>query len=162
MRYLLLVLAAMLTIGCTGGRGTLKPSEAEIAAWWIEDLCHGQRREPDELRLVEGSKGMLALAAWCGSPDHPGIVSRLPAIIESRRRRWPVLRAGLAGGDIIASGGRVRATPDAPAAVHELVDAEMQERERGDTIALTVGLAEARSAAAWASAVAEARATLDR
>lgn len=158
---LVLVVAVLVAGGCAGGRGTLRPSEAEIAAWWVEDVCHGSPRDPDELRLAGGSPGILALAAWCGSPEEPGPHGPLPLMLAERRQRWADLRNDLKRGDVRSDGG-LRAIFDAAPAVQARAAKETQDRAMIDALAITIGLADGRAAEAWSDAVARARAALDR
>lgn len=164
----LIAVAALLTcLGCAFRPASAwQPAEAEIAAWWCEDVAHGLVRDPGELDLVAGSPRAADVARWAAGSDLAGRWD-MPHRLAARKARWPAIQALLASGEAIRAGDSGLLSP-APgvvparrSAVSTLVDAENDDRRFIDAIVRTVGRPDPGVERAHDAAVRCARRTLD-
>jgi hypothetical protein len=87
---------AMLVIGiggltACGPARALRDDEATIAAWYVEDLAHGNPRDPGEIALVEHSEAMARLEPLLGGSTMADGNQPLQPV-AARRERWATLR----------------------------------------------------------------------
>jgi hypothetical protein len=140
MRVFVLIMALGVVIGC-GDRRNLRPDEAEITAWWIEDVAHGSDRRPEELRLVDASERMGAIAQWAEGSEIRG-VHTLPQQLQARRNRHAVITDFARQGLVVLRthdamlAPRPGLDPDARALVEPVVDAEDRDRRVIEAIIL--------------------------
>ncbi len=167
MRALLLMFAlALLLSACAAARVSWRPDEAEIVAWWCEDVAHGQPRRAEELQLIDGSDRMEKVAAWAMGDDIRG-ERRPPRMLAARIQRLPMLKNFFADGLVLLfDGGLVAPRPGLDAIeralVEPLVDAENQDRRALDAVLLALTDAPGRMQDVYLAAAVKARTELDQ
>jgi hypothetical protein len=169
-----LTLAGMLLLlsaipACQGIRRDFTFDEAELVAWYVEDVAHGALRRPEELITASPSEGLLQIAQWARgrSTGEAADLSQQPRQLEARRRRWPVLRGMITGGLVtVAAGGRLvlagQATPHERDLVLGIISDEERERDAIDVLVLNFSHAGNAAARRYRDAVFRARQRHDR
>lgn len=165
-RLVVLALAGLLLVlgGCRDRR-SWRADEADIVAWWVEDVAHGHPRRAEELQLVGGSERMARVAEWAGGSEIRGSRS-YPPLLDARRQRRALLTGLCRQGLIVLTPAGLLAPrpgldPTEARLVEPAVDSENLSRRQLDS--LLVQMADARPAAAEAylAAVKAARLDLD-
>jgi hypothetical protein len=158
------ILLGVLLASCEQERG-LPPDQMDLVAWYIEDVAHGNARDPGELVLPDAGEAMSKIAIWlAGGQVRDQHIP--PKQLETRRDRWPALRSLFLQGQVVAlEDGLVAPSPgldsDDRLYVLPVVDAENHDRRNID--ALVIGLSAADHAAArhWLGRSSTARHALD-
>ena len=164
MRRLLLITLVVLT-ACGGGpRRELAPQEADLVAWWCEDIARGHQRSAGELRTEHASAALARVATWAGTRSPSG---DLPQQLATRRARWPVVRSLLEQGVLVlVEPGLVAVRPDASADERSLAqpvaDSENQERRTLEALVLSLAQPDDAVTRRYRSALRAARFTLDQ
>ncbi len=166
MRLSVLALAVLLA-GCLSRPAEAwQPDRAEAVAWWIEDVAHGQPRQPGEVDMVDGGPGDAAIARWA-SGSRFGERWVPPRQLAARKSRWPAVAAALAEGLAVPVGGTglLAPSPGVPplrrAEIDTLVDAENADRRFLDQLLLTLGSPDPAVEDAYRAAARTARLRLD-
>lgn len=135
MRLRLLLL--LLPTACLAPRVALTPTEIELVAWYMEDVCHGFPRRPGELAAVEASEGLEGIAAWAVGTVRDGDTVAHPDRLEARRTRWRLLASAAGAGQLRTTSEGVLELVPAPAdmkpvdrQVRELLAADLARENR--------------------------------
>lgn len=108
-------------------RTALTANEAEMVAWYVEDIAHGLPRDPGELMLQQSSDGMDAIASWAtGSRRDDRLVGQ-PKPLQARLERWGLLARGLRA-------TAVRTTPDGLLRLQDGGLSAAQQRSLGELV----------------------------
>lgn len=160
-----LAIGAVLLLGaCDGSRG-VAPEQVDLVAWYVEDVTHGNTRDPRELELPDSTAELAQIATWLSGTTVRD--QRMPPRqLAARRDRWPVLRAlFLQGQAVVLDDGLVAANPKAPkedqAYALPIIDAENRDRRTIDSLLIGMAEADHRGAKAWLARLAAARMALD-
>lgn len=162
---LALLLAAVFACAC-GDRRNLTRDEAEIVAWYVEDVAHGIPRRPEELRLVEGSQRVGRIADWMMGNDIRG-VREPPALLQARRNRLQLVSNLMKQGLIVAApdSGLLAPRPGLELVEREvaepIVDSENRDRRSLDGIILSMADAPKAITERYLAVVRRARLELD-
>jgi hypothetical protein len=171
-RRLLLALCAclpLLLIGCNEPRG-VAADDIDLVTWFIEDVVHGNPRNPQELVLPDSSEEMERIATWFASSQTPDPKNRAlyqpPRQLAERSDRWPVLKAlFLQGQAVVLDDGLVAANPqlekDDRAYALPIIDAENHDRRTIDALVISMARAERSQSKVWVARFAAARVALD-
>jgi len=165
VRPILFALLLLAVSACAGGpRRELTPREAELAAWWCEDVAHGHQRTAGELRTEDASAALQRLATWAETHSSLG---DLPQQLASRRARWPVVRSLLGQGLLVmVEPGLIAVRPDASAEerslVQPVVDSENQERRTLEALILSLTQPDDAITRRYRAALRAARLELDQ
>lgn len=143
----------------------LPPEHADLIAWYIEDVAHGNVRKSDELVLTPSSDAMERVATWLAG----GMVRDQhipPRQVASRRERWPALKAlYLQGLVVVLDDGLVAATPtlakEDQAYVLPVIDSENLDRRSINALVISMVQADRNEASLWLARSATARIALD-
>ena len=164
MRLLLLI--ALLALAACGGspRREFVAGEADLVAWWCEDVARGHARSAGELRTEDSSAALERVAAWAGTRS---AVGDLPQQLAARRARWPVVRSLLRQGLLVlVEPGLVAVRPDASADDRSLAqpvaDAENQERRTLEALVLSLAQPDDATTRRYRAALRAARIGLDQ
>jgi hypothetical protein len=159
------LLPVFLLLAACGGapRRDLAPGEAELVAWWCEDVARGQRRSAGELRTEHASAALGRVAAWAETPSASGA---WPQQLATRRARWPVVRSLLRQGVlVVVEPGLLAVRPgagaDERALAQPVADAENQERRTLEALVLSLAQPDDAITRRYRSALRAARTTLD-
>jgi hypothetical protein len=157
---------AALALAACGDRRNLRPDEAEIVAWWIEDVAHGLPRRAEELRLVDASERMAHVADWASGDEIRG-ERQPPRLLLARRNRHALLATMLEHGQAVLDGkGLLAPRPGLELAEREVVepvvDAENRDRRQLDAIVLALADVQQDGAADFLAAARKARTELDQ
>ncbi len=167
--HLALVVALAVTLLATsscGDRRNLTVDEAEIVAWYVEDVSHGIPRRPEELRLVEGSQRIGRIAEWMMGNDIRG-VREPPALLQARRNRLRLLGDMMKQGLIVSApdSGLLAPRPGMELVEREVVepvvDSENRDRRALDGIILSMADAPGGISERYLAVVRRARLELD-
>ncbi len=163
MLALLACLPFVLT-GCGAARG-VNNDNIDLVTWFIEDVAHGQTRNPQELVLPNSSEEMERLATWLtgtsvGDQYHP------PRQLANRRERWSVIKTLFRQGQaVVLDDGLIAASPQLPkddqAYALPIIDAENLDRRALDALVIAVAKAEHAQAKVWLAHSSAARLALD-
>ncbi|HEX3133895.1 MAG TPA: hypothetical protein VHX44_09985 [Planctomycetota bacterium] len=157
-------LILLLMSGCGDARG-VNTTEVDLVAWFIEDLVHGNPRNPQELVLPNSSEEMERIATWlAGGTVRDQYLP--PRQVADRRDRWPALKALFRQGQaVVLDDGLVAANPlvskDDQAYALPIIDAENLDRRAINALLISMSKAERPEAKVWLARAAEARITLD-
>jgi hypothetical protein len=150
---------------CGPVRG-LPPEQAELVAWYIEDVIHGAHRQPTELILPNPAPGMERVASWLAGGHIKGTLVH-PRQIDERIRRWSALRSLFLQRQVVVLNDGLVAP--APALTREdltyvlpVVDAENQDRRSIDALIISLSNADHAAAKSWVAWSASARLALDK
>jgi hypothetical protein len=150
--------------GCGNVRG-LADEQAELVAWYIEDVARGTTRNPDELVLPMSTPEMERIAGWlAGSQIKEQRVQ--PSQINERQKRWSALHALFLQGEVmILTDGLVAPSPTLSRAdqiyILPIVDAENQDRRSIDALIISISKTDHNGAQRWLAMSAAARLALD-
>lgn len=158
------VLSPLLISGCGGPRGVVS-DDIDLVTWFIEDVVHGNQRNPQELVLPDSSEEMERLATWLAGTSirdqyHP------PLQVAARRDRWPALKALFRQGQaVVLDDGLVAANPQVAKEDQSyalpIVDAENLDRRAIDALVIGLARADRSQAGLWVARAAAARIALD-
>lgn len=159
-----LALVLVLVSGCGEPRG-VPTTDVDLVVWYIEDLVHGNPRNPQELVLPNSSEEMARIATWLAG----GTVREQhlpPKQVASRRDRWPVLKSLFRQGQaVVLDDGLVAANPlvskDDLTYALPIIDAENLDRRSINALLIGMSKAERAEAKVWLARTAEARINLD-
>ena len=158
------LLLALMLWGCSEPRG-LPPENMDLVAWYIEDQVHGNARKPEELVLTTSTPEMEKVAGWLsGTTVRDQHIS--PRHLESRRLRWPAIKAlFLEGHVVVLNDGLVAAIPSLPkedqAYVFPVIDSENIDRRHIDALMISMINADSTETKQWLARSAAARIALD-
>lgn len=154
---------------CGESRGVVS-DDIDLVTWFIEDVVHGNSRNPQELVLPDSNEEMERLALWLAdgqardaqTPDR----YQPPPQVASRRDRWPVLKAlFLQGQAVLLDDGLVAANPQLEkedrAYALPIVDAENHDRRTLDALVISMARADRSQAKVWLARSVAARLALD-
>ncbi len=165
-RWLLLsiVSCALLSTGCGEPRG-VTGDHIDLVVFFIEDIAHGQQRNPLELKVSNATAEMNRIALWLG-----GIVGREsyqpPQQLANRRDRWPEVKALFVQGHaVVLDNGLIAANPksrreDQTYAL-PIVDAENLDRRSLEALVISIARCTHAEAKTWVAQFAAARIQLD-
>lgn len=162
---LLLVLLLFVLAGCGGApRRELAPREADLVAWWCEDVARGHDRSPGELRTEDASAALARLATWASTRS---AIGDLPQQLVSRRARWPVVRSLLRQGVLVlVEPGLLAVDPGASADERSLAqpvaDTENQDRRTLEALVLALAQPDDATTRRYRAALRAARFDLDQ
>lgn len=165
MRVATLLVLLLLAVACgSAPRRELTPREAELVAWWCEDVARGLARSPGELRIEQSSAALERVANWAGTRS---AIGDLPLQLSARRARWPVVRSLLRQGIlVVVEPGLVAVRPDAPADERSLAqpvaDTENQERRTLEALVLSLAQPDDGTTRRYRAALRKARMELDQ
>jgi hypothetical protein len=159
-----LALVLLLLSGCGEPRG-VPTTDVDLVTWYIEDLIHGNPRNPQELVLPDSSEEMERIATWLAG----GTVREQylpPKQVAARRDRWPVLKALFRQGQaVVLDDGLVAANPkvskDDLTYALPIIDAENLDRRSITALLIGMSKSERIEAKVWIARTAEARVALD-
>jgi hypothetical protein len=150
--------------GCGAVRG-VDNDNIDLVTWFIEDVAHGQTRNPQELVLPNSSEEMERLATWLTGTSvrdqyHP------PRQLASRRDRWSVIKALFRQEQaVVLDDGLIAANPllskDDQSYALPIIDAENLDRRALDALVIAVAKAEHAQAKVWLARSRAARLALD-
>lgn len=98
LRHAPWLLSILLLSGCLREPQQLTSHEIQRVVWFSESVAHGLERDPYELVNAGATEGMQNIALWALGHVEDITPVRLPSQLESRARRWPLLREGLRRG----------------------------------------------------------------
>lgn len=154
---------------CSEPRGVAS-DDIDLVTWFIEDVVHGNSRNPQELVLPDSSEEMDRIALWLASSQKLDLQTRdryqPPRQIASRCDRWPVLKAlFLQGQAVLLDDGLVAANPQLEkedrAYALPIIDAENLDRRTLDALVISMARAERSQAKVWLARSTAARLALD-
>ena len=162
----ILLFLGLLALAACGGapRRDLAPQEAELVAWWCEDVARGHARSAGELRTEDASAALERVATWAVTRSSIG---DLPQQLATRRARWPVVRSLLKQGLLVlVEPGLVAVRPDASADERSLAqpvaDSENQERRFLEALVLSLAQPDGVITRRYRAALRAARLELDQ
>ena len=149
---------------CGQPRG-VSSDDIDLVTWFIEDVVHGNSRNPQELVLPDSSEEMERLAGWLADGQARDRYQPPPQV-ASRRDRWPVLKAlFLQGQAVLLDDGLVAASPqlekDDRAYTLPIIDAENHDRRTIDALIISLARADRSQAKVWLARSVAARLALD-
>lgn len=158
------VLSPVVFTSCGDPRG-VRHDHIDLVTWFIEDIVHGNPRNPQELVLPDSTPEMQRIATWLIGTSvrdqyHP------PRQVAARRDRWPALKAlFLQDQAVILDDGLVAANPrvakEDQAYALPIIDAENLDRRALDALLISMARADRSAAAAWVARFTAARIALD-
>lgn len=158
------VLSPLLITACGEPRGVVT-DDIDLVTWFIEDVVHGNPRNPQELVLPDSSEEMQRLATWLAGTSvrdqyHP------PLQVATRRDRWPALKALFRQGQaVVLDDGLVAANPQLPKEDQSyalpIVDAENLDRRAINALVISLARADRSEATTWVARATAARIALD-
>jgi hypothetical protein len=159
-----LLCSPLLVSACGEERGATA-DDIDLVTWFIEDVVHGLRRDPQELVLPDSTEEMSRISTWLGGSSTPDRYQP-PRQVATRRERWPVLKAlFLQGQAVVLDDGLVAASPKLPKEdltyALPIIDAENLDRRAIDALLISLARADHRSAKVWVARAAAARIALD-
>ncbi|TVR42905.1 MAG: hypothetical protein EA402_10655 [Planctomycetota bacterium] len=145
------LIGLLLAMGCQRPGSVLAREELQLIAWYVEDVAHGQLRDPGELALLDGSDGVRRVAEWAWGSRSDGRLVRHPDPLAARRGRWALLAQGLGAGRIVyTQTGQLALAPqprDPQAAVEDAAwqgtlrqAVELENRDRVATTSILLAL----------------------
>jgi hypothetical protein len=160
-RFLLLA-SSLFLLSCTNVRRDWRPDEITLIAWYVEDIAHGAQRVPGELVTPDASEALKRIYVW----SRPSAGERQPRQLESRRTRWPALRALIGEGAVATNKAGFlvvtgEASTDEARIGRELVAAENTDRQSIDLMMLSLAKTNDAGARRYAEAVTSARKKMD-
>lgn len=165
-RTLLIALACspLLLPACGEPRG-MSRDHIELVTWFIEDVAHGNVRNPQELVLPDSNDELERIASWLAGGSERDQYQP-PRQIASRRDRWPVLKAlFLQSQAVVLDDGLVGANPqqskEDQAYALSIIDAENLDRRALDALVISMARANHSAAKIWLARSTAARLTLD-
>jgi hypothetical protein len=159
-----LLVASLLMSGCGEPRG-VNTTDVDLVVWYIEDVVHGNPRNPQELVLPGSSDEMARIATWlAGGTVRDQYLP--PRQIAERRDRWPALKALFRQGQaVVLDDGLVAANPlvskDDQTYALPIIDAENLDRRAINALLISMSKAERPEAKVWLARSTDARITLD-
>ena len=154
---------------CGEPRGVVS-DDIDLVTWFIEDVIHGNSRNPQELVLPDSNEEMERFALWLAdgqardaqTPDR----YQPPPQVAFRRDRWPVLKAlFLQGQAVLLDNGLVAANPQLEkedrAYALPIIDTENHDRRTIDALIISIARAEHSQAKVWLARSTAARLALD-
>lgn len=159
-----LALSPLFLTACSEPRG-MKRDHIDLVTWFIEDVAHGNVRNPQELVLPDSSEELERIATWLAGGNVRDKYQP-PRQVASRRDRWPVLKAlFLQNQAVVLDDGLVGANPqrskDDQAYALPIIDAENLDRRALDALVISMARAERSAAKVWLARSTAARLTLD-
>lgn len=161
---LCVVACALLSSGCGDPRG-VAGDQIDLVAWYIEDVAHGQPRNPQELRVTNPTPEMDRIATWLAGTtvreQH-----QPPRQLASRRDRWPEVKALFVQGHaVVLDDGLIGANPKASREDQTyalpIVDAENRDRRSLEALLISMAKCNHAEAKTWVARMAAARVQLD-
>lgn len=165
IRLIAVVAVTLALAGCGSTSRGFPSAQAELVAWYIEDVAHGVDRRSQELELAEPTPAMTRIAAWAAGNEVRGIRT-LPYHLSARRERWSVMRTLLRSGMVVVlDSALVAARPGLERGdldyVLPLVDAENHDRRSLDVLVLTLSESGVDDTKRYRTASIQARLHLD-
>lgn len=159
-----LALSPLFLTACGEPRG-LSRDHIDLVTWFIEDVAHGNVRNPQELVLPDSSEEMERIATWLAG-DNVRDKYQPPRQVAARRDRWPALKAlFLQSQAVVLDDGLVGANPQASkddqAYALPIVDAENRDRRALNALVISMAKADHAAAKIWLARSTAARLTLD-
>ena len=160
----LLLFAAWVLTGCGEPRG-VTGEQIDLVAWYIEDVAHGQTRNPQELKLSDRTPEMDNIATWLAGASLRE-QHQPPRQLASRRDRWPEVKALFAQGHAVVLddgliGANPKSTREDQTYALPIVDAENRDRRSLDALLISLSKCDRAEAKIWVARMAAARVALD-
>lgn len=154
----------VLTSACGDPRG-VSADQIDLVAWYVEDVAHGQTRNPQELRVTDATPEMERLATWLAGTTVRE-QNQPPRQLASRRERWPEVKALFVQGHaVVLDDGLIGANPKSSREDQTyalpIVDAENRDRRSIDALLISLAKCNHAEAKSWVARMAAARVTLD-
>jgi hypothetical protein len=165
-RWMLLtvMVCALLGSSCGDPRG-VTGDQIDLVAWYLEDVAHGQPRNPQELKVTNPTPEMDRIATWLAGTtvreQH-----QPPRQLASRRERWPEVKALFVQGHaVVLDDGLIGANPSSSREDQTyalpIVDAENRDRRSLEALLISLAKCDRAEAKIWVARMAAARVKLD-
>jgi hypothetical protein len=158
---MVVVVGALLSSSCSEPRGVTS-DQMDLVIWYVEDVAHGQPRNPQELRVTNPTPEMDRIASWLSAA---GTNYQAPHKLSDRRERWPAIKSLIVQEHVVVlDDGLLGANPafSRTEQVHamKIIDAENHDRRTIDALIINLANFNRAEAETWIARMSNARVRL--